>query len=190
MLCFSTDACPLLPVFCHHHVGLPAGGNVAELEQVWTTMRDHGHRLQPATLLMSLTHSVQEAYHLARTWKLSNNEKRLGVFVVQHRNTAYNSGTPIKFYQDLLVDGAPIDSVLELLYYCGRVDVATELEIWKVPKLPVNGKDLKMTGFQAGPGMGRLLKVLHVKWKESYFTLSREELMAVAEKMKGRHETL
>ena len=184
------ESCSLIHLFSILCVGLPADGCIAELERVWTTMYGHGHRLQPATLLMSLTHSVQEAYDLARAWKLSNNEKRLGVFVVQHKDTAYTPETPIKFYQDLLVDGAPTDSVLELLYYCGHVGVAKELEKWKVPKLPVNGKDLKAAGFQVGPGIGRLLKMLHVKWKESYFTLTKEELMAAAEKTKRRQETL
>ena len=159
-----------------------------ELKRVWTTMQDHGHSLQPVSLLMSLAHSVQEAYDLAHTWKLSNSEKRLGVFVVQHRDAACTPDTPIKFYQDLLVDGAPLDSTLELLYYCGHVSVAKEIKEWTVPKLPVTGKDLKLAGFPAGPGMGRLLRQLHVRWKESYFTLGKEELMAVAQKTQGRPE--
>ena len=166
--------------------GLPAGGNTAELKRVWTTIQGHGHSLQPVSLLMSLAHSVQEAYDLAHTWKLSNSEKRLGVFVVQHRDTAYAPDTPIKFYQDLLVDGGPLDSTLELLYYCGNVSMAKEIEEWRIPKLPVTGKDLKLAGFPAGPGMGRLLRQLHVRWKESYFTLGKEELMTVAQKTQGR----
>ena len=151
-------------------------------------MRERGHTLQPVSLLMTLIHTVQEAYDLAHRWKLSTNEKRLGVTVVQHRDKAYHPTTQIKFYQDLLVDGVPLSSVLELLYYCGHDEMAGEIARWKIPKCPVNGKDLKEAGYKEGPAIGRLLKQLHSKWKDNYFTLSKEELLEVA--VKTRDSTL
>lgn len=166
--------------------GLPDGGSLTELEQVWGRMRDHGYPLQPVTLLMTLVHSTQEAYDLTHQWKLSNNEKRLGAFVVQHRTKTYSSDTPIKYYQDLVVGGAPRSSVLELLHYCGLPQTASEVAQWRVPRFPVNGKDLMGVGFRAGPEMGRVLHVLQERWKESYFTLSREELLEAALKTGDR----
>ena len=151
-------------------------------------MRSHGHTLQSECLLVSLVHSVQEAYDLAHAWKLSNDEKRLGAFIVEHRDQAFKPDTPLKTFQDLIVDGALVRSVVELLYYCDRVDMAKEIEKWKVPKLPVNGHDLKVAGFKAGTQMGSLLRLLKTKWKESYFTLGKEELLVIASKAKLKLE--
>ena len=161
---------------------------MVELDRVWSAMRVHQHPLQPVSLLMTLIHTVQEAYDLAHQWKLSNNEKRLGAFVVQHRDKAYHPDTSIKYYQDLLVDRAPLSSITELLYYCGHVDTAREIAEWRVPKFPVNGKDLQLAGVSAGPELGRILKLLQEKWKESYFTLSKEELMDFVVKTQAKHD--
>ena len=169
-------------------IGLPPDGNLEELEKVWSNMKHSNCILQPVTLLVTLIHTVQEAYDLAHAWKLSNDEKRLGVFVVQHRQKAYNPDTPIKYYQDLLVDGALLGSVKELLHYCGNVMMAEQIMKWKVPKLPVNGKDLKEEGFHAGPEIGHALKHLTTKWKDSYYTMNKEELLEFAHKIRLKQD--
>ncbi len=79
--------------------GLPSDGNLEELDRVWTRSHLQGNSLQPVSLLVTLIHTVGEAYDIAHHWKLSNNEKRLGVFVVEHRMKAYNSDTNMKYYQ-------------------------------------------------------------------------------------------
>lgn len=180
----------LMEVSYFYVLGLPKEGNVEELERVWTAMKGHGEALQPVTLLISLIHTIQEAYDLAHAWKLSNDEKRLGVFVVQHREKAYKATTPIKYYQDLLVDGTYLRSVIELLNYCDKVGMAKDLERWQVPKLPVNGKDLKDAGFHPGTEMGSILRLLKTKWKESYFTASKEELIEIARKTRTKQEEI
>ncbi len=162
--------------------GLPTDGNVAELERAWKVMKGHGHTLQPESLLMSLVHTVDESYDLSHAWKLSNDEKRLGAFIVQHRGEASKADISLKTYQDLIVDGAPARSVVELLYYCDRRALAEEVEKWKVPKMPVNGYDLKMAGFKTGSEMGSLLRLLKAQWKKSHFTLDKEELLMIATK--------
>ncbi len=75
------------------------------------------------------------------------------------------------------MDGVPLSSVLQLLHYCGHQEAATELRQWKVPRFPVNGRDLKEVGFKAGPELGLTLKALQRRWRESNFTLTREELV-------------
>ena len=163
--------------------GLPEGGRLSELERVWSGMTALGYSLQPVSLLVALVDTVAEALDLAHAWKLSNNEKRLGTFIVEHRKAGYNSDTPLKYYQDLLVDGAPMNSVLELLHYCAQTDQAEQVGKWKVPSLPVSGKDLKAAGFQTGPEMGRVIKRLRQRWKESHFSLGRDELVQIALEM-------
>lgn len=173
----------------HCFAGLPKDGNVEELEKVWKSMRHKSLLLQPVSLLMALVHTEEEAYDLSHRWKLSNNEKRLGVFIVGHRRQAYDPDMPFKVCQDFLVDGVPRRTVVELLHYCSRDNLATELQEWRVPKFPLNGKDLQTIGFKPGPLLGRVLRHLQDKWKESYFTLDRDDLMERAEKERERHQT-
>ena len=155
---------------------MPKDGNFAELERVW---EEHGvHALQPVSLLTALVHSEAEALHLTMEWKLSNHNRQLATFVAQHRSIALDTSTPIKYYMDLLVDKAPIQSVLEALHYAGQHRMAEQIQGWSIPRVPVNGTDLKEVGIKAGPELGRLLRRLHEKWKESYFTLTKEELLA------------
>ena len=174
-------------------IGLPPNGNLDELKKVWSAMRSHGQTLQPVSLLVTLIHTTQEAHDLAIAWKLSNDEKRLATFIATHRKKSYLADTPIKYYLDLLVDGAWAKSVVELLWYCGNVDAANEVIKWleNLPKLPITGKDLKGIGVSQGPEVGSLLKLLKDKWKESYFAMNKEELLELAERtrMKQAEET-
>ena len=140
-------------------------------------MQARGGTLQSVSLLMSLVHSKEEADTLCCSWKLSNNEKKLGTFVVEHRTLGYKPDLQIKTCQDFLVDGVSCSSVLELLHYCDRQGLATKLQQWQVPKFPVSGRDLLSAGFKTGPALGKMMRQLHEKWKESYFTLSKEELL-------------
>ena len=140
-------------------------------------MQARGGTLQSVSLLMSLVHSKEEADALCSSWKMSNNEKKLGTFVVEHRTLGYRPDLRIKTCQDFLVDGVSRSSVLELLHYCDRQGLATELQQWKVPKFPVSGRDMLSAGFKTGPALGKKMRQLHDKWKESYFTLSKEELL-------------
>ena len=66
--------------------------------------------------------------------------------------------------------------------------MANEVSKWleNMPKLPVTGKDLKVIGVGQGPEMGGLLKLLKNKWKESYFTLNREELLELAQRTRTK----
>ena len=143
-------------------------------------MQARGGSLQSVSLLMSLVHSQEEADALCCSWKLSNNEKKLGTFVVEHRALGYKPDLQIKTCQDFLVDRVSLSFVLELLHYCDRQELATELQQWTVPKFPVNGRDMLSAGFKTGPALGKMMRQLHDKWKKSYFTLSKEELLEAA----------
>ena len=143
-------------------------------------MRRRGNSLKPVSLLMSLVGSVEEAHLLAQSWKLSNNDKKLGIFIVEHRAMGYKSDLQIKIFQDRLVDGVPCSLVVELLGYCDRSEMACELEQWQVPVLPVNGRDLQSVGVKPGRAMGKILQQLRDKWKDSYFTLSKQDLLEAA----------
>ena len=143
-------------------------------------MSDGCYHLKPVSLLVALVHTVDEAYRLAEAWKLSNNEKGLSAFIVEHRTVAYCLDTSVKYFQDLVVDGTPLATVQELAYYCGRVEYAIRLSQWTVPSFPVNGTDLLAAGFKKGPTIGKLLGYLRQQWKESNFGLDKTELLSLA----------
>ena len=48
----------------------------------------------------------------------------------------------------------------------------------------ISGRDLKSIGVSQGPEMGGLLKLLKDKWKDSYFTMNKEELLDLAQRTK------
>ncbi len=101
---------------CRHPTGLPYDGNLDELDRVWTRSHLQGVTLQPVSLLVTLIHTVDEAFDLAHHWKLSNNEKRLGVFIVEHRKKTYSSDTSIKYYQVGAHNRPCVDLILYILY--------------------------------------------------------------------------
>ncbi len=51
---------------------------------------------------------------------------------------------------------------------------------WQRPEFPLTGKDLIAAGFEAGEGMGRLLKALEALWVRSGFTTSKQQLLLAA----------
>lgn len=146
-------------------------------------MQKKGYVLQPVSLLVALVHSTQEVEAIVLKWKLSNFEKKLGLFVVEHRAQAYQPDVMIKPFQDHLVDGVSMKLVVELLHYCGKVELATELQQWKMPKCPFNGHDLQAVGIPSGTVFGKIKRQLIERWKESYFTLNKEELLEYASKL-------
>ncbi|XP_011405659.2 PREDICTED: CCA tRNA nucleotidyltransferase 1, mitochondrial-like [Amphimedon queenslandica] len=158
------------------NIGLPDDGNLNELTKVWESM--HGrYQLEPVCLLVSLLKSGEEVERFSRQWKLSNLERKLGMFVSNEREACYQ-GAPLKYYKDQLVDGEFRNHVLELLKYCSRFPDSTELEGWTVPVCPVNGNDLKKAGIASGQKLGETLKDVRRKWKESCYESSKEDLLA------------
>lgn len=49
---------------------------------------------------------------------------------------------------------------------------------WPVPIFPLRGRDLTEVGFKAGPKLGQILKQLDKIWRESDFSLTRDQLIA------------
>ena len=151
---------------------------MAEFTAVWSRLTSQNHyTLDPITLLITLVPSPQDAESLAKKWKLSNAERQLGVFVATHRKAAGLETTLLKYFQDLLVNKCLKEHVTEVLNYCGRVDDVRVIEQWKVAVFPVNGTDLKRINIPSGAVMGRMLRQMKDKWVDSYYTLTKDELI-------------
>ena len=164
------------------YIGLPDNLNHNELHTVWERSRQLP--VHPVTMLTSLLDSVDTTWEMMLRWKYSNNETKMAKFVATHRDKSKDPSTTIKYFQDLLVDRIPLETVIEVLHYAGLGEMATQLQRWQVPICPINGGHLKKVGIKPGPQFGKILKELTEKWKESYFTLSEEELIQIALKYK------
>ena len=159
-------------------LGLPDNPDNEELCTVWSrTYSFPSCTLQPVSMLVTLTRSLDDAVKLMSLWKLSRKEIELGSFIVDHRGKGLSEDTKLKYFQDLLVDGSPSESVIQLLHYCGRLEYVGQLREWAVPKMPLNGKYLIDAGIKPGSEMGKLLRLAKDKWKESHYTMNTEELI-------------
>ena len=161
---------------------MPEDLDHGELSKVWK--RSRTLLVHPVTLLTSLLDTVDTTWSLMQRWRFSNHETRLAKFVTTHRGKAKDPTTTIKYFKDLLVDHKPLELVTEVLHYAGHGEMAKELQQWHIPSCPVNGGHLKKVGISPGPQFGRILKELTERWKESYFTLTEEELIQEAMKYK------
>ena len=154
-----------------------------ELSMVWE--RSRSLPVHPVTVLTSLLDTVETTWTLMQRWRFSNNETRLAKFVATHRGKAKDPTVTIKYFQDLLVDRKPLELVTEVLHYAGHGEMSKQLQQWQIPSCPINGGHLKKVGINPGPQFGRVLKELTEKWKESYFTLTADELIEEALKYKS-----
>ena len=90
----------------------------------------------------------------------------------------------MKLYQCLYIDSRlkPSDVrqyIEEVMKYRGETELLTEWLQWKPPLFPIGGKDLKEQGCPPGKIYSLLLDVLKNRWKESDFTMTRDELLVL-----------
>ena len=69
--------------------------------------------------------------------------------------------------------------IQELMKYRGEHELLEEWNIWEPPVCPVGGKDLKDFGCPPGKDFKHILNALKKRWKESDFTMSKEDLMDI-----------
>eukprot|EP00118_Oscarella_pearsei_P026743 m.908 g.908 ORF g.908 m.908 type:complete len:436 (+) comp5122_c0_seq1:68-1375(+) len=161
-------------------IGLPESGNLEEFCSVYARMKRYGPK--PVSLLVSLYHSAEEVDSLAGHWKLSNVERRLGEFIVSHRQPKPHAN-PVKPYQSLIVLSPSekrdehMANTAELLRYTGKYDLAEQIASWDVPVFPVTGKDLKAMGIKPGPVFKDILAKLKAVWIDKDFTPTKDELL-------------
>ncbi|KAI6654921.1 CCA tRNA nucleotidyltransferase 1, mitochondrial-like [Oopsacas minuta] len=170
---------------------LPLPGNFKELDRVWKVHKQAvfygGCGLNPEVIFISLLeggteHSVGE---LCSRWKMSNKEKKLAILIVIQRaiftklviKSSITQEAYTKHCKDLIVEGQPQSHIIQLMMYLARADEEIEkVHKWEVPVLPVTGHDLLALGLQ-GPELAKVKDKLKQKWKDSYYILSKEELL-------------
>ena len=129
----------------------------------------------PVTILMSLTHKQEQVDHYINDWKWSTPEKKLAQFLLDNKFNDFK----IEIAQDMIINGAPKDFVIELAHLRINPKIATEIENWDVPEFPIQGRDLVSMGMKPGPDMGKMLKYLKTLWVSARFAPTRDELLDV-----------
>ena len=136
--------------------------------------RIKAHTDNAATILGGMLQKEAQVNKLADDWKFSVPERELMKFIVKHKYEKFD----LKIAKEMWTSKkSPNDFVLELARYFGRDDIVRDLQAWQTPVFPVSGNDLMTMGIKAGPEMGKLLRDLERKWKDSNYELSKEELL-------------
>ncbi|XP_063933407.1 CCA tRNA nucleotidyltransferase 1, mitochondrial-like [Zophobas morio] len=140
----------------------------------------------PVSLLVSLLETSEDFLCVHRRWNLSNNEKNLGLFILQHRDAFKDflfeeknklSRRRFKYATDLLVDKVKLLFVHELLLYWGDPESAQVLIDFEIPDFPVSGNDVIACGIPRGKLVGATLQKLRTYWKESFYSFTKKELL-------------
>ena len=143
-------------------IGIPcSGGGVSKAEIVRQKTNN------PITML-SMMVDKRLFEKIVNRYKLSIAERNLGFFIISNKDIKHNE----KSLKDLLVDNINPIMVNELSKI---FDI--DLTGWDIPKFPVSGDDvMNKWGIPACPEVGQIMKTLKTDWKESGYTLTKEEL--------------
>lgn len=145
------------------HIDLPPMGT--DLKKVHTFTR------HPVTLMVAHGGAEDVAYH----WKWSRAEIDLCNFLRTWRGDPFTEASAKGL---ITYRGKPREWVIELALLRAEPDVAQAVATWDIPTFPVTGGDLIAAGMQPGKAMGELLRAMKMRWIDSNYTLTREELLA------------
>jgi tRNA nucleotidyltransferase (CCA-adding enzyme) len=127
----------------------------------------------PITELAAMVLDERQAVSVSTSWKMSNEERDLLYWLVRHRDIK----PTVKDAKAKLTDGVnPIHVAEWFLLWDERTGYSV-ITSWPVPKMPVSGNDLAAVGMKPGPEMGKMLKSMKVRWQESDYRATKEELM-------------
>lgn len=131
----------------------------------------------PASMMGCYVFEPGDIEGIATMWKWSGVERERASFMAQHApaSTTLSRLGNIPVWKEMLVDGIPFEWVSDLMRLAD-IDPA-ELASWDIPKMPVTGGDLIKAGVKPGPQMGDMLKRMQQRWKDSDYTLTKEELL-------------
>ena len=79
------------------------------------------------------------------------------------------------------------DRIAELLKYKGEEKFLPEFLKWTPAKFPITGFDLFAQNVPKGPAFAKTLHDLRQIWKESVYTMTKEDLVAKIPEVAKRH---
>ncbi|CAG5121142.1 unnamed protein product [Candidula unifasciata] len=160
-------------------IGLPRAHNFEELHKVCdrTAAIPYHHM----TRLTALLEDETDVYKCHERNKISNDELSLALFIVHHRNDRMGENLLsycTKLHLDWSVKETKVlNKIVELMKYCGHMEVAEEFPKLKLPIFPITGHDLTQNEVPRGPKFAWTLNELRKIWQESEYKLTTEELV-------------
>ncbi len=130
----------------------------------------------PSLLVGVIAGNPDEADLVALRWKFST---RAVDRAMKAADVFSDMSSDPKYWRIRQVEGYDLDVLEPVLLATGREEAARGL-VAKPSVFPVYGRDLIALGFQAGKEIGLVLRELDEKWKDSDFTLTRDELLEMA----------
>ncbi len=134
---------------------------------------------KPATVLAALVGTQSVGDSVADAWKLSRAERSILAFVSHNGKLMTNTFT-LRDWKVMVVVSGDKDLVLETMCLTLRPNLVQEIKDWVVPTYPLTGADILAMGVEAGPEVGRRLGLCKVKWMDSEFTMTKDELVELA----------
>lgn len=165
-------------------INMPHSPCLKEFTRVWKTHFFGQFKLSPDVLMVALMEDTNEhgMGYFCSNWRMSNIEKKRAITLMLRRHAVTDTLSPEKYYKDMLVDGEKIENVVELMVYKEMAFSEVEkFKLWQVPSFPVTGHDIASKGFE-GKAIGETKNKLFRLWKESYYLMSKEELLSFLNK--------
>lgn len=180
------------------YIGLPEQPDVKNLRNVYQRAQSNNVTLKPMSLIVSMLKDEYEVIKLHERLKLSNSDRDLALFLVQHREYKPCEKS-LKPYQKLVLLQTMKkyevfqEYVKELFRYNDAMQLLNEFERWTIPKFPVSGSML-VIHVPIQKMIGTVLTELKRIWIDADFKLTGEQLMehvsSIVGELERKHQTL
>ena len=153
------------------HIDLPISDRLNDLKMARMTTRN------PVCLIYALL-GAEHMEKIAADWKWSAEERDFGIFLSKcEKENPFFAEHPNWPIWMVAVDGHPQKWVAETVRMIAGKSAGDQFEQSVVPIFPVAGRDLLAQGMQPGKEVGESLRAKKMKWAESGFKLTKEELL-------------
>jgi hypothetical protein len=134
---------------------------------------------KPETVLAGLVGVKSVANSVADAWKLSRAERSVLSFVSYNGKLMTNTFS-LRDWKVMVVTTGDKDLVLQAMCLTLNPNLVQDIKDWTVPTYPLTGADILAMGVESGPEVGRRLGLCKVKWMDSEFTMTKDELVELA----------
>lgn len=114
-----------------------------------------------------------EAAEFCRSWKMSAAETQKTTWIAQNYYVIKDAHD----VEDMINDGVNREWVKELVYLNSGEYAKSIIQEYVKVEFPVKGQDLIDRGMKPGPMVGQVLAKMKADWKDSRYTLTRDELL-------------
>lgn len=163
------------------YMGLPEKPNVDNFQIVCRRALSNNVALKPISMIVSMLKDQQEVMNVHSRLKLSNSDRDLALFLVQHKEYI-PCERPLKPYQQLVFVSQTNrydinrEYVIEILKYQGAMELLDEFEKWVIPKFPISGIMLR-DHVPHSKVTGIVLRELKKIWINDDFKSTSDQLM-------------